>query len=63
LFIYFFEGRMFSHRIVTNITSARGTLHCRNQNHILPERKDETEESVSPQSQKASDLSPHPLCS
>jgi hypothetical protein len=28
-FISFFEGRMFSRWIVTNITSARGTLHCR----------------------------------
>jgi hypothetical protein len=26
---FFFEGRMFSRCIVTNITSARGTLHCR----------------------------------
>jgi hypothetical protein len=29
LFISFFEGRMFSRWIVTKITSARGTLHCR----------------------------------
>jgi hypothetical protein len=29
LFIYFFEGRIFSRWIVTNITSARGTLDCR----------------------------------
>jgi hypothetical protein len=29
LIISFFEGRMFSRWIVTNITSARGTLHCR----------------------------------
>jgi hypothetical protein len=29
LLIYFFEGRMFSRWIVTKITSARGTLHCR----------------------------------
>jgi hypothetical protein len=28
LFIPFFEGRMFSRWIVTNITSARGTVHC-----------------------------------
>jgi hypothetical protein len=26
---FFFEGRMFSRWIVTDITSARGTLHCR----------------------------------
>jgi hypothetical protein len=29
LLISFFEGRMFSSWIVMNITSARGTLHCR----------------------------------
>jgi hypothetical protein len=29
LFISFFEGQMFSRWIVTNVTSARGTLHCR----------------------------------
>jgi hypothetical protein len=29
LFISFFEGRMLSRWIVTNITSVRGTLHCR----------------------------------
>jgi hypothetical protein len=29
LFISFFEGRMFSRWIVTNITSASETLHCR----------------------------------
>jgi hypothetical protein len=29
LFISFFDGRMVSRWIVTNITSARGTLHCR----------------------------------
>jgi hypothetical protein len=29
LFISFFKGRMFSRWIVTNITSARVTLHCR----------------------------------
>jgi hypothetical protein len=29
LFTSFFEGRMFSRRIVMNITSVRGTLHCR----------------------------------
>jgi hypothetical protein len=29
LFISLFEGRMFSRCIVTDITSARGTLHCR----------------------------------
>jgi hypothetical protein len=29
LFISLFEGRMISRWIVTNITSARGTLHCR----------------------------------
>jgi hypothetical protein len=29
LSICFFEGRMFSGWIVTNITSARGNLHCR----------------------------------
>jgi hypothetical protein len=29
LFIYLFEGRMFSLRMVTNLTSARETLHCR----------------------------------
>jgi hypothetical protein len=28
LFISFFEGGMFSRWIVTNITFARGTLHC-----------------------------------
>jgi hypothetical protein len=28
LFLSFFEERMFSRWIVTNITSARGTLHC-----------------------------------
>jgi hypothetical protein len=28
-FISFFDGRMFSRRMVTNITSARGTEHCR----------------------------------
>jgi hypothetical protein len=29
MFISFFEGRMFSGWIVLNITTARGTLHCR----------------------------------
>jgi hypothetical protein len=29
LFISFLEGRMFSRWIITNITSARGTVHCR----------------------------------
>jgi hypothetical protein len=29
LFISFFEWRMFSRWIVTDITSARGTFHCR----------------------------------
>jgi hypothetical protein len=29
LFIYFFERRMFSRWIVTNITSSHETLHCR----------------------------------
>jgi hypothetical protein len=29
LFISFFEGQMFSRWIVTNITSAGRTLHCR----------------------------------
>jgi hypothetical protein len=29
LFISFFQGRMFSRWIVMNITSDRGTLHCR----------------------------------
>jgi hypothetical protein len=29
LFISLFEWRMFSRWIVTNITSARGTVHCR----------------------------------
>jgi hypothetical protein len=29
LFIYFFDGWMFSRWIVTNFTSVRGTLHCR----------------------------------
>jgi hypothetical protein len=28
-FVSFFKGQMFSRWIVTNITSARGTLHCR----------------------------------
>jgi hypothetical protein len=42
LFIYFFEGRMFSRCIVTKITSARGTVHssktripCGDQTHDL----------------------------
>jgi hypothetical protein len=34
LYISFFEGQMFSRWIVTNITSARGTLHC-HKTHIL----------------------------
>jgi hypothetical protein len=29
LFISFFEGKMFSLWIITNITSARGTVRCR----------------------------------
>jgi hypothetical protein len=28
LFIYFFEGRMFSCWIVMDVTSTRGTFHC-----------------------------------
>jgi hypothetical protein len=29
LLISFYEGSMFSHWILTNITSTRGNLHCR----------------------------------
>jgi hypothetical protein len=29
VFIYFFEGQVFSYWIVTNITTASGTLQCR----------------------------------
>jgi hypothetical protein len=28
-FVHFFKGRMFSRWIVTNVTSACGTVHCR----------------------------------
>jgi hypothetical protein len=31
----FFEGRMFSSWIVTNITFARGTLHCLQDSHFF----------------------------
>jgi hypothetical protein len=31
----FFEGRMFWRWIVTNITAARGTLHCRKKESVI----------------------------
>jgi hypothetical protein len=41
LLIYFFDGRMFSRWIVTNITSASGTLHCRKTRNPCDEYEDD----------------------
>jgi hypothetical protein len=40
LYISFFEGQMFSRWIVANITSARGTLHCRKTHSLRGSTRD-----------------------